>query len=105
MLEGPLRFAIVVEAEFVDRTIADRPGVRDVPLLKALRDLAAESRNVGASQLKVGKRLSSAVVGEIVVSAEALAGVDLVIKLESCLVTARRLHRNGLNQIRAGIRQ
>src|SRR5579862_6725686 len=72
MLEGTLSLAIVVEAEFIHRTIADGPGVRNIPLLKTLCDLAAKARNIGARQLKVSEGLGSGIVGEVVISAEVL---------------------------------
>ena len=56
MLEGPLRFTIVVEAEFVHRRVADGPGVADVPLLKALTRGGGETGDVGAGSLKLGER-------------------------------------------------
>ena len=56
MLEGTLCFAVVVEAEFIDRAVVDGPGVADVPLLKALTRGGGETGDVGAGSLKLGER-------------------------------------------------
>ena len=56
MLEGTLCFAVVVEAEFVDRAVVDGPGVADVPLLKALTRDGGKTRDVGTGSLELGER-------------------------------------------------
>ena len=53
MLEGPLRFTIVVEAEFVHRGVADGPGVADVPLLKSLVGDGAETGHICAGRFEL----------------------------------------------------
>ena len=42
MLEGPLRFTVVIEAKLIHRAVINRPGMADVVLLKSLSDEAAE---------------------------------------------------------------
>ena len=56
MLKGALRLAVVVEAELIDRVVADRPGVGDVPLLETLTRGRRETRNVGAGSLELCER-------------------------------------------------
>src|SRR6266403_1143458 len=55
MLECALRFAVVIEAEFIDGAVADGPGMADIPLLEAFAGDRSETRNVGASGLELGK--------------------------------------------------
>src|SRR6266496_1769259 len=46
MLKCPLRLTVEVEAELIDSTIADSPGMADVPLLKPFVDDGPKPRNV-----------------------------------------------------------
>src|ERR1700730_3196012 len=55
MPKRALRFAHVGEAGFVNKAIADSPGMAQVVLLEALLNRVAESRQIGACRLKIVK--------------------------------------------------
>ncbi len=93
MLKCPLRLTVEVEAELIDSTIADGPGMADVPLLKPFVDDGPKPRNVRARRLKHRKRGDLVIVVKIIVEAEVLPIVDAVINLHRKLVGTHRLHR------------
>ena len=99
MLEGLLALAVVIKTEFVHRAVADRPIVRNVPLLEALRDNTAEAGNIGTGELEVGERLHRPVVVEVVIDTKILLVINLVVELHCQLVAAYGLGRNGSDQI------
>src|SRR5579884_1986634 len=105
MLERPLAFAHVGEAEFVYRTRAHGPSVTKIPLLEAFGDETAETGHVGACELEVREGLQDAVVIEIVISAEILFVVDAMIEADRKLISARRFDRHRLELIPAAVRQ
>ena len=76
MLEGSLRFAVVVEAELIDGAVRDRPGVREIPLLKALADGGGKTRHIGAGGLELCEGQGHTMIVEIIVCAEILPVVD-----------------------------
>ena len=88
MLECFLRFTIVVEAKLVHGTVADGPGVADVPLLESLVGDGSKTRHVGAGRLKLRKGRDYVVIIEIIVEAEILPVVDAVIEFYRELVAA-----------------
>src|SRR6266852_3910126 len=92
-LEGSLCLAVVVEAEFVDHCVADRPGMADVPLLKSLVGTRAESRHIRARGLELREWRDQVMIVEIVIKAEVLLVVEAMIKLHGELVAAFGLHR------------
>ena len=53
MLEGPLRFAIVIESKLVDRSVVDGPGMTNVPLLKSLVGDGAETGHICAGRFEL----------------------------------------------------
>ena len=80
MLEGPLRFTIVVEAKLVHASVADRPCVSDIPLLKSLIDNGAETGDICACRLKHREWRDQMVVVKIVIKAEVLLVIKAVVK-------------------------
>ena len=101
MLECLLRFAIVVEAELVNGSVANSPGVTDVPLLESLVCDGSETGHIRSGRLKLRKGRDYVVVIEVVVEAEVLFVIDAMIELHGELVATGRLHRNSLNEIEA----
>ena len=101
MLECLLRFAIVVEAELVNGSVANSPGVTDVPLLESLVGDGSETGHIRSGRLKLRKGRDYVVVIEVVVEAEVLFVIDAMIELHGELVATGRLHRNSLNEIEA----
>src|ERR1700689_4267309 len=101
VLERALALAVVVEMKFVDRVVAERPGVGNIPLLKAFSDDTAEARDVGAGQFEERKRLQRAVVVKVVVDAEVLLVSQPVIDLHCEVVAALGLRRNGFDGVAA----
>src|SRR5215467_10014818 len=101
MLKGSLRLTVVVEAELVDRGIADGPSVGDIPLLKSFVVDRSETGHVRTGSLELGKRRDKVVVVEIVVEAEVLLVVEAVVDSDCELITALGLHRCGLESTAA----
>ena len=99
MLEGFLRFTIVVEAKFVHGSVADGPGVTDIPLLESFVSDRSKSRHVRAGGLKLRKGRDHVVIVEIIIEAKILPIVYAVIEFYRELITAVRLHRYGLNDV------
>src|SRR4029077_1180748 len=99
MLEGFLRFPVVVEAEFVHGSVADGPGVADVPLLEPFAGNRSETRHVGAGGLKLRKGRDYVVIVEIVIKAKVLLVVDPVVKLYCELIATVRLYGYSLNDV------
>src|SRR5258708_37029712 len=99
MLKGTLRFAIVVEAELIDRAVVDGPGMADIPLLKALSDGGGEAGYVGSGGLELSEGQDHMVIVEIVVDAEGLLVINSVVHLDRELVAALWLYRHGLSLI------
>src|SRR5579871_656050 len=99
MLKRLLSLAVVVEAELVHRIVGHSPSMRNVPLLKALRDNAAKPRDIGAGQFKKREGLHVTIVVEIVVDTEVLLLRELVINLYRELIASNGLGWNGLNCI------
>src|SRR5258706_6880501 len=56
MLEGFLRFAIVIESELVHCGVVDSPRMADVPLLESLVGDGSEPWHVRAGSLELRKR-------------------------------------------------
>ena len=81
MLERTLGFTVVVEAEFVHRTVVNRPSMADIPLLEALFSSRGKARNVCACGLKLGKRRDQTMVVKIVIDAKVLTVTDSLIEL------------------------
>src|SRR5258708_29376167 len=92
-LEGALSFAIVVEAEFVDRCVADRPRVADVPLLKPLVDNGPETGHIRARSLELREWGNLVVIVVIIIKAEILLTVKAVVQPQRSLVATLGLHR------------
>src|SRR5579859_1179781 len=105
VLEGSLCFAVIVEAEFVDRAVADRPGVGQIVLLEAFGNDRRKAGHVGACGLELSEGQGYVVIVEVVVSAEILAVADAVVDLERELVAALGLHRRGLHRVAATLRR
>ena len=103
MLEGPLRFAIVVEAELVDRGVVDRPGMAQVVLLEAFVGDGSETRYIRAGSLKLRKGRNYVVIIEIIVEAKILLVIEPVIESQSELVAAIGLHRYGLDNVASSL--
>ena len=101
MLKGSLRFAIVVEPKLIHRAVTDRPGVGEIPLLKALIDSGGKSGHVCARSLELSEWQNNVVIVEIVVTAEVLLVVDAVVDLDRELITAFRLYWRRLYRVRA----
>src|SRR5512135_240518 len=99
MLEGSLRFAIVVEAKLVDRVVVDRPGMAQVVLLESFVGNGSETRYVRAGSLKRRKGRNYVVIIEIIVETKILPVIEPVIESQSELVAAIRLHRVGLDNV------
>src|SRR4030095_13410736 len=99
MLKSSLRFAIVVEAEFIHRTVVDSPGMADVPLLESLFSDRSETGHVRAGSLKLRKRRNYVVIVEIVVEAEVLFVIDAMIDSYRELVATGGLDGNSLNEV------
>ena len=111
MLKGSLGFTVVVETELINRTVIDRPGMADIPLLIEFVRGGGKTGYVSPSSLKLGKRGDQLVMVEIVIDAEILLVVNSLIKLYRELVCVIGLHRDrhqgvadrrGLEQIEAG---
>src|SRR6185437_3298249 len=103
MLEGSLRFAIVVEAKLVDRVVVDRPGMAEVVLLEPFVGDGSETRYVRPGSLKLRKRRNYVVIIEIIVEAKILPVIEPVIESQSELVAAIRLHRVGLDNVASSL--
>ena len=88
MIQIRLAFPEIVEAEFVHSVCAERPGVAEIPLLRAGREKRPKSRNVRAGGLKGGERIGRGIVLEIVVSRELLGAADFVVHADGELVGA-----------------
>ena len=99
MLEGALRFAVVIEVELVHRSVADGPGVCDVPLLKSFVGNGPESGNVCTRGLKLRERRDHMVVVEVVIKTEVLLAIEPVIDLDRELIAAIGLRWSGLDRI------
>ena len=99
MLEGSLRFTIVVEAKLVDRGVVDRPGMAEVLLLESLVGDGSETGYVRAGSLKLRKGRDYVVIIEIIVEAKVLFVIEPVIESHGELVAAVRLHRYGLDNV------
>ena len=99
MLEGSLRFAIVVEAKLFDGGVVDRPGMAEVPLLESLVGDGSETGYVRAGSLKLRKGGDYVVIIEIKVGAKILFVVDTVIEPHRELVAAVRLYRYRLDNV------
>lgn len=99
MLEGSLRFAIVVEAKLVDRGVVDRPGMAEVVLLESFVGDGSETRYVRSRSLKLCKGRNYVVIIEIIVEAKILLVIEPVIESQSELVATIRLHRVGLDNV------
>src|SRR5437868_7787766 len=56
MLESLLPLTVVIEAKLVDRSVVDRPGMSDVPLLISVVGNRSESRHVSACSFEDRKR-------------------------------------------------
>src|SRR5437868_2425391 len=88
MAVGALGLTHVIEAEFIDQTIADGPGMAEVVLLEALFDGVPEPRHVSARCLEGVERREVVFVREVVVGGEALLVVDAMVKAEGDLILA-----------------
>ena len=95
MIKILLALPEVIESEFVHLCGVDRPRVAQIPLLNAGLKYRAESRNVRAGTLEIGKRFGPRIVVEIVVGAKLLAGVDSVIEVNRKLIAELRFHGIG----------
>src|SRR5947209_5740224 len=93
VLEGFLRFTIVVEAKLVHRRVVDGPGMADIPLLESLVGDGSKAWHVRASRLKLRKRRDDVVIIEIIVKTKVLLVVNAVIDLYRKLIATVRLHR------------
>src|SRR5438270_5629906 len=62
MLKSPLAFAVVVETEFIDGVVADRPGVSNVPLLDSFCQAASKARDIRSQKFEIGERTQSIVI-------------------------------------------
>src|SRR5437870_7177376 len=83
MQEAELAFTEIGETSLVDSSGIQRPGMREVPLLKSLVRERAEAGKVGAPGLKLCKRIQLVVIGEIVIRIELLAVVYPVVQAQS----------------------
>src|SRR5262249_5443154 len=95
MLKRSLSFAIVVEPKFIDRGVAERPGVGNVPLLQAFVDNGTETRHARSGCLEYRERRDQMVIFEVVISAEVLRPVNSMIKPDRKLVGTLRLYGGG----------
>src|SRR2546425_4631824 len=98
MQEAELAFTEIGETSLVDSSGIQRPGMREVPLLKSLVRDRAEAGKVGAPGLKLCKRIQLVVIGEIVIRIELLAVVDPVVQAQSELVSVIVPVGNGLER-------
>ena len=105
MLESQLPFAHVGEASFIDQGVGNGPGVAGIVLLIAGADVGAKARDIRARSLEIVEGLKIRVVGEVVVEAEVLPGVDVMIEADGELVLGVSADRYGLiNAVRADSR-
>src|SRR6478752_2260501 len=86
MQKCPLALAEIAEAEFVDCTVTQSPGMAEVDLLNALLSAGSESRDIGATGFEFGESIKGRVLSEVVISAELLLGIDPVVQAHSELV-------------------
>ena len=93
MLEGPLRFTVVVEAELVNGCVVDGPGMANVPLLKSLVSYRSEAGHIRPGRFKLSKRRHEVMIVKVIVEAQVLTAADAVIEPECELVTPFRLNR------------
>src|SRR3954466_6464259 len=93
VLEGPLRFTVVVEAKLIDGCVADGPSVADVPLLKTFIGDGAETRHIGARRLELREWGNQMMIIKIVIKAEVLLVIQAVVKTYCELVATIGLHR------------
>ena len=93
MLESPLRFTIVVEAELVHRCVANAPRVADVPLLRSLIDDGPETGHIRSGRLEHREWGDQVIIVEIVIKTEILLVIKAVVKPYRKLVRTHWLHR------------
>src|SRR5215470_11890395 len=93
MLERPLSLAVVVEAEFVDGCVADRPRVGEVPLLISVVGNGSETGNICARSLEHREWRDQVVIVEVVINAEVLLAIEAMVKPQCELVGTLGLHR------------
>src|SRR4029077_20273149 len=86
MIEIPLRLAKIVKSNLVDRRRADRPGVAQIPLLRARLEDCPETGERSSGSLKNGKRIGPAIVIEIIVGGELLYTGDAVVESDCELI-------------------
>jgi hypothetical protein len=87
MLKGPLRFAIVVEPEFVHRAVIYRPRVTNVVLLKTFFRDRAETWHIRPCRLELRERRNHMMVVEVIVEAKILMIVQSVIDFHRELIS------------------
>jgi hypothetical protein len=72
VIEIALALAEIVKVELVDCARAKRPGMAEIPLLRACLEERAKTRKIRAGGLECGKGIDGVVVLEIVVGGELL---------------------------------
>src|SRR6266403_1093367 len=104
MEKRSLAFAEQREAGFIYGRRANSPGMADVDLLDALVGQITETRQVGPAGLKPGERLFQKVIGQVVVSGQALVLRQFVIDFYRELIAALVPQRYSLEEAVSDIR-
>src|SRR5581483_1171513 len=86
MMKGALSLVHISEAEFINQTVSQSPGMVQVLLLESLFREIAKSGYIGVGGLEGVERLFAVLVGEVVIGRELLLVINMVIKPQGSLI-------------------